>query len=147
MVFKYNSLLLLLLQRFILIVMKLQRQNSNLVFFFGRGGRKRADNEADMEEESVEDDDDEKADDDGEESAVAEVVKKWKGKTAKKKPGRKPRWCPKALDDFINIVVNNNVYKKKLIFINTKNQSNGSIYEQILKELKYKPVTKLLFCG
>ena len=67
---------------------------------------------------------------------MAEVVKKWKGKTAKKKPGRKPKWCPKALDDFIDIVVNNNVYKKKLIFINTKNQSNGSIYVQILKELK-----------
>lgn len=106
------------------------------MFFFGGGCRKRADNGADIEEESVEDDDDEKADDDGEESAVAEVVKKWKGKTAKKKPGRKPRWCPEALDDFIDIVVNNNVYKKKLIFINTKNQSNGSIYEQILKELK-----------
>lgn len=72
----------------------------------GEGCRKRADNEADIEEESVEDDDDEKADDDGEESAVAEVVKKWKGKTAKKKPGRKPKWCPKALDDFIDIVVN-----------------------------------------
>ena len=99
--------------------------------FFWEGCRKRADNEADIEEESVEDDDDEKADDDREESAVAEVVKKWKGKTAKK-----PRWCLKALNDFIEIVVNNNVYKKKLIFINTKNQSNGSIYEQILKELK-----------
>jgi len=100
----------------------------------GRGGcRKRADNEADIEEESVEDDD-EKVDDEREESAVAEVVKK--GKTAKKKPGHKPRWSPKALDDFIDFVVNNNVYKKKLIFINTKNQSNGSIYEQILKELK-----------
>lgn len=54
------------------------------MFFLGGGCRKRADNEADIEEESVEDDDDEKADDDGEESAVAEVVKKWKGKTAKK---------------------------------------------------------------
>ena len=78
-----------------------------LFFFLGRGGcRKRADNEADIEEESVEDDD-EKVDDEREESAVAEVVKK--GKTAKKKPGRKPRWSPKALDDFIDIVVNNNV--------------------------------------
>ena len=66
--------------------MKLYRQNSNFVFFFWGGRcRKRADNEADIKEGSVEDDDDEKADDDREESAVAEVVKKWTGKTAKKK--------------------------------------------------------------
>jgi len=33
-------------------------------------------------------------------------VKKRKGKI-KKKPVRKPRWCPKAVDDFIDIVVTN----------------------------------------
>lgn len=133
---RYNSLLLLLLQKFYNHSHEVVKAKLKPCFFFlGGGCRKRADNEADIEEESVEDDDNEKADDDGEESAVAEVVKKWTGKTAKKKPGRKPRWSPKALD-FIDIVVNNNVYKKKLIFINTKNQSNGSIYEQILKELK-----------
>lgn len=52
---------------------------------------------------------------------MVEVVKKWKGKIVKKKFGRKFRWCFKVFDDFIDIVVNNNVYKKKLIFINIKN--------------------------
>lgn len=53
-----------------------------------------------------------------------------------KKPGRKPRWCPKSLDDLINIVVNSTEYKTKLIFTNTKNQKNGPVYAKILEEVK-----------
>lgn len=103
----------------------------------GGGCRKRAEDEDDFDEECDEDDDDEKATGDEEgESAVAQIVKRGKGKTTKKKPGRKPRWCLKALDDFVDIVVNNNLYKTRLIFTNTKNQSNGVIYEKILRELK-----------
>ena len=62
-------------------------------------------------------------------------MKKKKDKN-KKKPGMKPRWCPKAVDDFIDIVVTNESYKTKLIFTNSKNQQNGQIYEKILEELK-----------
>ena len=53
-----------------------------------------------------------------------------------KKPGRKPRWCPKSLDDLIDIIVNSTNYKTKLIFTNTKNQKNGPIYVNILEELE-----------
>ena len=53
-----------------------------------------------------------------------------------KKPGRKPRWCPKGLDDLIDIIVNSSNYKTKLIFANTKNQKNGPIYAKILEELE-----------
>ena len=41
------------------------------------------------------------------------------------------------MDDFINIIVNNDLYKK-LIFVNTKNQSNGVIYRKVLEELKQR---------
>ena len=54
----------------------------------------------------------------------------------KKKPGRKAKWCSWALDDLIDIIVSNSSYKKKLIFTNTKNQRNGELYGEILKELK-----------
>ena len=60
---------------------------------------------------------------------------KKKGKE-KKKPGRKSNWSPEAVDDFIDIVVNDDYYKRKLIFTNTKNQKNGVIYEKILLQLK-----------
>ena len=54
----------------------------------------------------------------------------------KKKPGRKAKWCPQARDDLIDIIVSNSSYKKKLIFTNTKNQRNGELYGEILKEGK-----------
>ena len=57
-------------------------------------------------------------------------------KKKKKKPGRKAKWCSRALDDLIDIIVSNNSYKKKLIFTNTKNQRNGELYGEILKEVK-----------
>ena len=40
------------------------------------------------------------------------------------------------LDDFIDIIVNSEQYKEKLIFHNTKNKSNGKLYERILEKLK-----------
>ena len=58
-----------------------------------------------------------------------------KGKS-KKKPGRKTNWSKAATNDLVDIIVNDSGYKTKLIFVNTKNQTNGSIHEAILKELK-----------
>ena len=82
---------------------------------------------------------DEERDSDGNdeaEEALKMFAKKRKDIKDKKKPGRKPRWCPKALDDFIDIVVTNESYKKKLILTNSKNQHNGLIYKKIFEELK-----------
>ena len=59
---------------------------------------------------------------------------KKKGKE-KKKSGRKSNWSPEAVDDFIDIVVNDDYYQRKLIFTSTKNQKNGVIYEKILLKL------------
>ena len=93
--------------------------------------RKRVD---DLQDNLDELDEDDELDSEVQE-ALQYFVKKGKGKKCKK-PGRKPRWCSKALDDLIDIVVTNDTYKIKLIFTNTKNQRNGPIYEKILDELK-----------
>ena len=53
-----------------------------------------------------------------------------------KKPGRKAKWSNSLLDDLVDIIVNSEYYKKRLIFMNLKNQKSGDIYEKILKELK-----------
>lgn len=54
----------------------------------------------------------------------------------KQKPGRKATWSDSLVDDLVDIVVNNEYYKKRLIFMNMKNQKNAEIYEKILKELR-----------
>lgn len=54
----------------------------------------------------------------------------------KQKTGRKPRWSQVVLDDFIDIIVSSDQYKKKLIFQNVKCQQNAEIYGKIREELK-----------
>ena len=59
------------------------------------------------------------------------------GKTmARKKSGRRGQWTCYLLDDFVDISVNNETYKEKLIFRNTKYQQNGMLYDCILRDLK-----------
>ena len=53
-----------------------------------------------------------------------------------KKRGRRGNWSMDSLNDFIDIIVSDEYNKKKLIFTNTKNQRNASIYQNILTELK-----------
>ena len=40
--------------------------------------------------------------------------KKAKG-NKKKKPGRKAKWCPRALDELIDMIVSSNSYKRNLL--------------------------------
>ena len=40
------------------------------------------------------------------------------------------------LDDMIDIIVNNEKYKKRLIFTNVKKQKNTGVYDSILNEIK-----------
>ena len=58
------------------------------------------------------------------------------GKQKSGRKGRKPLWSDNTLCDFVDIIINSEYYKKKLIFTNTKNQKNSVIYEKILTELK-----------
>jgi hypothetical protein len=53
-----------------------------------------------------------------------------------KKQGRRGNWSMHSLNDFIDIIVSDEYNRKKLIFTNTKNQRNASIYQSILTELK-----------
>ncbi|XP_067049665.1 uncharacterized protein [Acropora muricata] len=43
---------------------------------------------------------------------------------------------PDLVDDLVDIIITNDYYQRKLIFVNTKNQQNGKVYEKVLKELK-----------
>ena len=59
-----------------------------------------------------------------------------KVKKCQKKCGRCGHWSNHTIDDFIDIITKNEIYKNKLLFCNTKDKQNGPIYEKILQELK-----------
>lgn len=59
-----------------------------------------------------------------------------------KKAGRKQRWSQDLLNNVIDIIVNNDVYKTKLIFVNVKTQKNGEIYKRILEDLTKRAAAK-----
>lgn len=94
------------------------------------------DDEVEVDEEDEEDEEGGDLD-----TSLKLFMKKANGQK-KKKPGRKDKWCPQALDDLIDIIVSNSSYKKKLIFTNTKNQRNGELYGEILKEGKARASAK-----
>lgn len=60
--------------------------------------------------------DQQEVEDGGYEAAVAMFSKKGE---KKKKPGRKTNWSAVVVNDLIDIVVNNDAYKRKLVFVNT----------------------------
>ena len=62
-------------------------------------------------------------------------TKKAKAKS-KRKSGCRPKWNNDDVDDMVDIIVNSDYYKRKLILTNTKNQRNGDIYGQILLEIQ-----------
>ena len=59
-------------------------------------------------------------------------------KKTKKKAGRKAKWSDSLVNDMVDIVVNSEYYKKRLIFMNLKNKKNSEIYEKVLKELQVR---------
>lgn len=71
------------------------------------------------EDFEIEDDDDEEERDEDVGFALAHFLTKGKGKSSKR-PEQKPLWCPKSLDDFVDIVFSSNEFKNKLIFTNTR---------------------------
>ena len=96
-------------------------------------------------DESFDDTDDEQDNDETEsddtDDALQLFVKKGKG-AIKKESARKSKWPEKVLDDFIDIVVSSNSYKRKLIFTHCKSQKNGPIYEKILEELNVRAFSR-----
>ena len=54
----------------------------------------------------------------------------------KRKRGKKCQWESEDLDDFVDIIINDENHQRKLIFQNTMSKANKSNYETIQKELK-----------
>ena len=62
----------------------------------------------------------------------------------KKRAKRGPRglWKQNLVDGLVDIIITNDYYQRKLIFVNTKNQQNEKVYEKVLKELKSRAEEK-----
>jgi hypothetical protein len=79
-----------------------------------------------------------KPDSDGDDSDT-DVVSKILNSAAmqmKRKRGKKCQWESEDLDDFVDIIINDENHQWKLIFQNTMSKANKSNYETIQKELK-----------
>ena len=60
-----------------------------------------------------------------------------KGKQkAKGRAGRKSQWPEAVLNDLIDVILNNETYKRRLILTNTKNSTNSEIYQAVIEEVK-----------
>eukprot|EP00795_Rhopilema_esculentum_P011137 gene11138-20022_t len=59
-------------------------------------------------------------------------------KKAKGKSGPKAIWSTELLNDLIDIVANNDSYKRKLIFTNMPKASNADVYRNIVKDINSK---------
>lgn len=73
--------------------------------------------------------------------AVQESKKKSSGR-----PGRKAQWSNTLLNDLIDIIVNNEYFRRKLIFTNTKNQKNAEVYAKVLMELQSRSTDRSEEC-
>ena len=58
-----------------------------------------------------------------------------KGK-AKMKKGRKPQWTNSMTNELVEIILNDELLKRKLILEVCKTKSNSMYYEKVIKELK-----------
>lgn len=58
-----------------------------------------------------------------------------KRKAKRKTKGRKGNWKESHIDDMIDVIVNSESYKRKLIFTNVKKQKNSEVYEDILMDI------------
>ena len=55
---------------------------------------------------------------------------------AKNKKGRKCQWKESFVDDLVDIIVENEKYKQKLLLTNVKNAKNGQYMESVVKEIQ-----------
>ena len=97
-----------------------------------RSGR----NSSDLEDDDDNDDDEESSDteDDDEVSKAVEFLKK-RGKK-KKKVGRHSQWPDVMICELVDVILNDEELKKKLIFTNSKNVRNSQWYADVITELK-----------
>ena len=91
-----------------------------------------------MEPLEEEEEGEEEEEEEGEEEENVDEEEEPPKKKKKKRAKRGPRglWKQDLVDDLVDIIITNDYYQRKLIFVNTKNQQNGKVYEKVLKELK-----------
>ena len=75
------------------------------------------------------------SDGDGSDTALSEILKSASTRK-KRKRGKKCQWESDDLDDFVDIIINDENHQCKLIFQNTMSKSNKGNYEAIQTELK-----------
>ena len=54
----------------------------------------------------------------------------------KKKSGRKCHWKESVVEDLVDIILEDEKYKEKLLLTNVKNVKNGELYSKVIVELK-----------
>ena len=59
-----------------------------------------------------------------------------KGKKRKQKVGQKSSWSGVDLSDLADVVCSSDRYKRYIIFQNTKNKRNSSVYGEVVEEMK-----------
>eukprot|EP00794_Sanderia_malayensis_P010337 gene10337-11412_t len=67
---------------------------------------------------------------------AASAISKKKQKLSHGKERVKAKWTPCKIADLMDIVICNESFKRKLIFTNTPNSTNGRIYTDIIRELE-----------
>ena len=68
-----------------------------------------------------------------EEEESAQVIEKFKAKRTNSKRGRKCVWPENVVNDLVDVILENGIFKKKLLLTNVKTVKNGEYYNSIRK--------------
>ena len=60
----------------------------------------------------------------------------------KKKKGRKSQWSDACIEDLVDIILEDDKLKEKLLFTNVKNVKNGQYYAEVRKEIETRCVNR-----
>ena len=85
-------------------------------------------------------DEEAKEDDDEADKALGQELQAQGSTTLKrkKKAGRKSCWPEEAIDEVVNVICENEYYRKRLIFTNNKASKNLGMYSKIVNEVKVR---------
>ena len=76
-------------------------------------------------------------DSESEEEEEEELIEEHFQKKAKNgKKSRRGQWPEYMVDDLVDIILENDKYKEKLLLTNVKNVKNGQYYTKVIEELK-----------